>query len=168
MSNSDVSTTSAHSQVVPLQRQKRTVRKAIWQPFLQYKLLMVLFGGSVLVAIMLGSFLLYTLSDMIGIIDAEGNSNGYYGDMIGKEMINIFRYCGALFALYVVLLAAICITYTHKVLGPLDPINRHIDALLDGDYAHRIELRKNDLPLIKEQAEQLNVLAGVLEGGGRE
>ena len=134
----------------------------MWQPFLQYKLLMILFGGSVLVAIMLGSFLLHALSDMMGIIDAEGNSNGYYGDMIGKEMINIFRYCGVLFALYVVLLAAICITYTHKVLGPLDPINRHIDAMIDGEFDHRIELRKNDLPVMKEQADRLNVLAARL------
>ena len=87
----------------------------------------------------------------------------YYGQMIGKEMINIFRYCGALFFLYVILLASICITYTHKVIGPLTPINGHIDSLVAGDYQHRLALRKNDLPLIKEQAEKLNALAASLE-----
>lgn len=163
MSNSDVLATSEATQITQLPRQKRKVAQTIWQPFLQYKLLMYLLGGSVLVAIVLGSFLLYALSDMIGIIDAQGNSTNYYGQMIGKEMINIFRYCGALFMLYVILLAAICITYTHKVIGPLKPINRHIDALVAGDYEHRVMLRDKDLPLIKEQAEKLNVLAAVLK-----
>jgi HAMP domain-containing protein len=77
--------------------------------------------------------------------------------------MNIFRYCGALFALYVILLAAVCITYTHKVIGPLNPINRQIDALIAGDYQHRLTLRKKDLPLIKEQAEKLNALAATLD-----
>lgn len=155
--------TSERPQIEQLPRQKRKISKTIWQPFLQYKLLMTLLGSSVLVAMALGTFLLYALSDMIGIIDANGNASNYYGAMIGKEMINIFRYCGALFALYVVLLAAICITYTHKVIGPLSSINRHIDAMSEGDFKHRISLRKNDLPLIKEQAEKLNALATSLE-----
>ena len=163
MSHSDVLANSENNQIEPLSRQKRKVAKTIWQPFLQYKLLMALFGGSVVVAIALGAFLLYALSDMIGIIDTQGNSTNYYGEMIGKEMMNIFRYCGALFLLYVILLAAICITYTHKVIGPLKPIGKHIDSLIAGDYGHRIALRKNDLPLIKEQAEKLNALAATLD-----
>lgn len=162
MRNFDVSATPEATQIRQPPRQKRKVAQTIWQPFLQYKLLMYLLGGSVLVAMILGSFLLYALSDMIGIIDAQGSSNNYYGEMIGKEMINIFRYCGALFVLYVIFLAAICITYTHKVIGPLKPINRHIDALVAGNYQHRVMLRDKDLPLIKEQAEKLNVLAAAL------
>lgn len=163
MGNSDVLTISESTNIAQAPRQRRKIAQTIWQPFLQYKLLMCLLGGSVLVAIVLGAFLLFALSDMIGIIDAQGNANNYYGEMIGKEMINIFRYCGALFTLYVILLAAICITYTHKVIGPLSPINRHIDALIAGDYQHRLTLRKKDLPLIQEQAEKLNTLAATLD-----
>lgn len=163
MRNSDVLATSGSTQIAQTARQKRKVAQTIWQPFLQYKLLMNLLGSSVLVAIILGAFLLYALSDMIGIIGAQGGAKNYYEEMIGKEMINIFRYCGALFLLYMILLAAICITYTHKVISPLKPISRHIDALNAGDYQHRMMLRKKDLPLIKEHAEKLNALAATLE-----
>ena len=133
MNHSDVLAPSEQNQHAPQARQKRKFSKAIWQPFLQYKLLMVLFGSSVIVALGLGAFLVFALSDMIGIIDAQGNAMNYYGQMIGKEMINIFRYAGALFLLYVILLASICITYTHKVIGPLTPINRHLDSLVAGN-----------------------------------
>jgi len=163
MSNSDALATPESFHIAQPMRQKRQIARAIWQPFLQYRILFYLLGGSILVASALGSFMLFALSDIINTVSTLGKSNGYYGEMVGKEMINILRYCGALFSLYVILLAAICITYTHKVASPIKPINRHIDALIQGNYIDRLTLRKNDLPMIKEQVEKLNALAAALE-----
>lgn len=143
--------------------QKRKLSSTIWQPFLQYKLLSIMLGSTVVVAAALGIFLYVAFSDMIGIIDHQGNSKNYYGDMIGTQLINIFRYSGVLFMLYVILLAAVCITYTHRVAGPLQPFNKHIDALKAGDYSHRVKLRHKDLPLYAEHAEKLNALAAELQ-----
>ena len=142
---------------------KRKLADTLWQPFAQYKLLTLMLGTTVIVAFALGIFLYLAFSNMIGIIDSQGNSNNYYGDMIGTQLINIFRYCGALFTLYVIFLAAVCITYTHRVAGPISPFTRHIDALNTGNYAHRVTLRKNDLPLYNEHADKLNALAITLE-----
>ena len=143
--------------------QKRKLADAVWQPFLQYRLLLIMLGTTVVVAAGIGLFLYFAFSDMIGIIDNQGNSKNYYGEMIGKELVNIFRYTGALFMLYVILLAAICITYTHRVAGPLHPFSKHIDELRKGNYSHRVTLRQKDLPLYNDYADKLNALAGELE-----
>ncbi|MFK8077227.1 MAG: hypothetical protein AB8B84_11620 [Granulosicoccus sp.] len=163
MRQPDVLASSDSKVPSPTVHQKRKMGSVLWQPFLQYKPLAIMLGLTVFIAMALGVFLYVAFSDMIGIIDHDGNSHNYYGEMIGKQLINIFRYSAALFMLYVILLASICVTYTHRVAGLLQPFNKHIDALRSGDYAHRVTLRHQDLPIFVEHAEKLNALASELE-----
>jgi len=64
-----------------------------------------------------------------------------------------------LFVLYILLLASVCVAYTHKLIGPLRPFVRHVERQTEGDYSSRVKLRKNDLDLYNEYAERLNELA---------
>lgn len=163
MSQTEVLLT-ARSQTTPAStRQRRKLADAILRPFQQYKLLAWLLGSTVLVAFLLGVFLYIAFGHMIGTLASDTGTGNYYGELIGVQLINLFRYGGALFTLYAILLTAVCITYTHRVVGPLVPFDRHVDALNQGDYSHRIQLRKNDLPLMAEHAEKLNSLAETLE-----
>jgi len=51
--------------------------------------------------------------------------------------------------------------YTHGLIGPVLPIMRHVKALQEGLYSHRVKLRKHDA--FQELAGDLNELAEVLE-----
>ena len=62
---------------------------------------------------------------------------------------------------YAVLVVIISSIYTHRLLGPMVPISRHLKALNDGFYTHRLQLRKHDA--LHELADQLNKLAETLE-----
>jgi len=82
---------------------------------------------------------------------------------MNMQLIYLFRYCGALFFLYVLLLAAVCVAYTHKLIGPFLPFKRHVEELAKGNYSHRVVLRKGDVKVLCEYADQLNELAKHLE-----
>lgn len=139
--------------------QKRRALNALWQPFLQFKLLMYMLGSTALVALLLAVFLYFAFSDLVSVVTGKTQATSYYGEMIEIQLIHLFRYCGALFVLYIMLLATVCVAYTHKLIGPLRPFVRHVEKLNAGDYSSRVTLRKNDLQMYNEYAEKLNELA---------
>ena len=139
--------------------QKRRALNALWQPFLQFKLLMYMLGSTALVALLLAVFLYFAFSDLVSVVTGKTQATSYYGEMIEIQLIHLFRYCGALFVLYIMLLATVCVAYTHKLIGPLRPFVRHVEKLSAGDYSSRVTLRKNDLQMYNEYAEKLNELA---------
>lgn len=143
--------------------QKRKAVNAIWQPFLQFKLLIYMLGSTALVACMLAVFLYYAFSDLIGSVGANGQGQSYYAEMIEIQLVHLFRYCGALFVLYILLLATVCVVYTHKLIGPFRPFTRHIDSMLQGDYDAKVSLRKGDIDMFVEYADKLNELSDKLK-----
>jgi nitrogen fixation/metabolism regulation signal transduction histidine kinase len=143
--------------------QNRRLVNAVWQPFVQFKLLMYMLGSTAVVAVLLGTFLYFAFSDLIAVVSSANEGTGYYGEMIEIQLVHVFRYCGALFVLYIALLAAVCIAYTHRLVGPFRPFTRHIEALTQGDYSSRVNLRKGDLDMHTEHAERLNALAAELQ-----
>ena len=88
--------------------------------------------------------------------------------MMNVQLVHLLRYCGALIVLYIILLGAVCIAYTHRLTGPLRPFLRHVDKLIEGDYSSRVILRDGDLDLYNEYAEKLNTLATKLNADGRD
>ena len=152
----------------PKPAEQRRLANAVWQPFVQFKLLTYMLGTTALVAVLLGAFLYYAFSDLVAALGGAGEERGYYGEMVQIQLVHLFRYCGALFVLYVLLLAAVCVSYTHRLIGPLRPFTRHVDALAGGDYASRVTLRRGDLDMYVEHAEKLNRLAEHLQARERE
>ncbi len=144
-------------------KQQRKLINAVWEPFLQFKLLMYMLGLTALVAVLLGAFLYYAFSDLIGTISVQSSTRSYYEDEINMQLVYLFRYCGALFVLYVLLLAAVCVAYTHRLIGPFRPFSRHVDELAKGNYSSRVTLRKGDVRMLNEYADKLNELAVNLE-----
>ena len=161
MSQTDILEQGALGAAKPAQQ--RRVLNAVWQPFLQFKLLLWMLGSTALVAILLGAFLYFAFSDLIAVVSAQPDSTSYYGEMIEIQLVHVFRYCGALFVLYVLLLATVCVAYTHRLIGPLRPFVRHVEKLTAGDYTNRVRLRKGDLEMYQEYADRLNDLAEKLE-----
>ena len=146
--------------------QKRSIRNAAWQPFLQFKLLAYMLGSTALVAVLLSVFLYFAFGDLINIVTIKSESASYYSEMMDVQLVHLLRYCGALIVLYIILLGAVCIAYTHRLTGPLRPFLRHVDQLIDGDYSSRVVLRNGDLDIYNEYAEKLNTLAIMLNSEG--
>lgn len=163
MSHSNVLEQGAVEPAATPPSHRRKIVNAVWAPFLQFKLLMYMLGTTAIVAVLLGAFLYVAFSDMISVMAGSNESTSYYGEMIEIQLVHLFRYCGALFVLYILLLAAVCVAYTHRLVGPLRPFTRHVDALSRGDYASRVRLRKSDLELYDDYAAKLNALAVHLE-----
>lgn len=159
MSHSDVLDQGVSQSGTETPAHKRRAINAVWQPFLQFKLLMYMLGSTAFVAVLLGAFLYFAFSDLINVVTGKADSTSYYGEMIEIQLIHLFRYCGALFVLYILLLAAVCVAYTHRLIGPIRPFTRHVEALTNGDYSSRVVLRKGDLNMYTEYAEKLNELA---------
>lgn len=159
MGNSDILEQRATRSVDGKPVQQRRVLNAVWQPFLQFKLLMYLLGSTALAAILLAVFLYFTFSDLISTLTSTTESQSYYGQMIELQLVQLFTYCGALFVLYVALLASVCVIYTHRLTGPLRPFVRHVEKLTAGDYSSRVTLRKTDLEVYNDYAKKLNELA---------
>lgn len=140
-------------------KQNRQLKNAFWEPFQQFKLLTWMLGATALVAVLLGSFLYFAFSELIGAVTVDDGSRSYYAEMVELQLVNLFKYCAALFFLYIVLLATVCVAYTHRMIGPMQPFNRHVDALLEGDFNSRVLLRKNDLQTFDAFSDKLNQLA---------
>ena len=159
MSHSDVLDQGAADSAKGQPVQKRRVLNAVWQPFLQFKLLMYMLGSTAVVAVLLAAFLYFAFSDLVNVVTGKTEATSYYGEMIEIQLVHLFRYCGALFVLYILLLASVCVAYTHRLIGPLRPFVRHVEKLTEGDYSSRVTLRKGDLDMYNEYAERLNELA---------
>ena len=78
-----------------------------------------------------------------------------------SQMTSLNTFSLLLLFVYAVLVVVITCLYTHRLLGPMVPISRHLKALNEGFYAHRLHLRKHDA--LHELADQLNELAETLE-----
>ena len=144
-------------------QQQRKLTNALWQPFLQFKLLIYLLGSTAVVAVLLAAFLYFAFSDLIATVGAGGEVSSYYAEMVEIQLVHLFRYCGALFVLYILLLATVCVIYTHKLIGPFRPFKRQVEALKNGDYNARIHLRKGDIEMFQDYANELNELAETLQ-----
>ncbi len=60
-----------------------------------------------------------------------------------------------------VLTLVMWIIYSHRMLGPVVPLRKHVEKLCDGNYDDRIRLRKHDE--FKELAADLNRLTEILK-----
>jgi hypothetical protein len=78
-----------------------------------------------------------------------------------SQMTSLSTLSLLLLFVYAVLVVVISSIYTHRLLGPMVPISRHLKALNEGFYAHRLQLREHDA--LHELADQLNELAETLE-----
>ena len=165
MSTSEALETASQDKSNAKNKHQRRAFNAMLQPFLQFKLLLYMLGSTVVVALLLATFLYFAFSDMISSLSTGAGAASYHAEMIEIQLVHLFRYCGVLFILYILLLAVVCIAYTHKLIGPFQPFNRHLDSMISGNYKARVALRKGDPDLFQDYAEKLNTLADKLDQG---
>jgi HAMP domain-containing protein len=141
--------------------ERRKARNLLLSPTLQLKLplyILLLSCTFLLFALLLG----YTYFDQLYIMMVENTEQGQYlQNAIGQQTGNFIEVSITLLLMYIILMVAITVLYTHRIIGPTIPLARHIRALKEGLYSHRVNLRKQDE--LKELAVELNELAEILE-----
>jgi nitrate/nitrite-specific signal transduction histidine kinase len=139
----------------------RKARNLLLMPAFQLKLplFILLLSMAFLVLGMLFGNLYFQQTYMSAL--ATSTQPDYLQDVVARQT-NEFKFLSLLLmAVYGIVVTAITAIYTHRLLGPTLPIRRHIKALRDGLYSHRVKLRKHDG--LQDVADELNALASVLE-----
>lgn len=88
----------------------------------------------------------------------QGN---YLQETISQQTENFIEASMVLLVVYIIFTVGITTIYTHRIIGPTIAIKRHVRALKEGLYSHRVSLRKHDE--LKDLAGELNELAEILE-----
>ena len=84
-----------------------------------------------------------------------------YVVMIREQTHDFAVVCATILVGYVLLVIGLCIGYSHQLIGPVVALRRQIQALKDGNYGARTELRKSDTAFL-EMADDLDELAKTL------
>lgn len=146
-------------------REQRKARNFLLQPTLQLRLplyILLLSSLFVLLGLLLGN--LYFEQTYVTMI--QNTTQAEYLQQVVSQQLHEFKSMALLLMfIYVLLTVLVTTIYTHKLVGPVIPLARHIRALAEGHYAHRVKLRRNDA--LQDLAGQLNELALTLEKRNR-
>ena len=141
--------------------ENRKARNLLLMPRLQLKLALyalMLSLGFLLVTAFFGK--LYFEQTYITLV--ENTTQAEYVQAIINQQLHDFKSMSLLLlAGYIVTMVVLVAVYTHRMIGPTLPIMRHVKALKDGFYSHRVTLRRHDS--FQELADELNALAETLE-----
>lgn len=141
--------------------ENRKAMNFLLKPGLQLKLafyILLLSLGFVFITVLFGK--LYFEQTYITLVDNTTQSE--YIQAIVTQQIHDFKSLSLLLlAVYTVMIVLVATVYTHRMIGPTLPIMRHVKALKDGFYSHRVKLREYDC--FQELADELNELAEILE-----
>jgi methyl-accepting chemotaxis protein len=141
--------------------ENRKARNLLLMPRLQLKLALyalMLSLGFLLVTALFGK--LYFEQTYITLV--ENTTQAEYVQAIINQQLHDFKSMSLLLlAGYIVMMVVLVAVFTHRMIGPTLPIMRHVKALKDGFYSHRVTLRRHDS--FQELADELNALAETLE-----
>lgn len=147
-----------------LERQSRSLRSTVIEPFSQVKLGIYVIAICAVFLVLSGllfhnSFLAqyqHVLS-IFEVTDPEMQWEVISNDIYRENLLKL----GLLFLGFIVVMLSVIFRMTHKYYGPLVSIERFADAIADGKYFDRVAIRKGDelLTLV----EKLNGMAKELE-----
>jgi methyl-accepting chemotaxis protein len=146
--------------------ERRKARNFLIKPGIQLRLplyVLLLSFTFVLLAVLIGN--LYFEQTYITLLQSTTQSE-YVQRLLARQTQEFKELAMLLLSGYVVLMVVVMVVYTHRLIGPVIPVLRHVKALREGHYAHRISLRKNDA--FSELADQLNQLAETLQNNSRQ
>lgn len=139
----------------------RKARNLLLKPAFQLKLplyILLLSIAFLLLGLLLGNvYFQQTYMSML----ATSTQPDYLQEVISRQAHEFKLLSALLLVVYAALVVAITTIFTHRLIGPTLPIRRHIRALQDGLYSHRVKLRVHDG--LQELADDLNDLAEALE-----
>jgi len=145
--------------------ERRKARNALLKPGIQLRLplyVLLLSFTFVLLAVLFGN--LYFEQTYITLLQSTTQSE-YVQRILARQTQEFKELALLLLSGYVLLMIVVTVIYTHRLIGPVIPMLRHVKALQEGRFTHRISLRRHDA--FSELANQLNALAETLQHNSR-
>lgn len=143
------------------EKEQRTVQGYFIRPKQQAKYAMMFMGGAMLSVVALLGLLVVSFNHAIARYNAKFQGNAEVGLTISDSFTNSFLLIITFAVIAGVLSIYWGIRVSHRIYGPLIPLRRHIDKLIEGDYSARVRLRKSDDMV--ELCDAMNELAEALE-----
>lgn len=140
---------------------RRSVKNMLVNPGFQLKYGMYFMGFGLVVFLAIFTFVFFTMAQMITSLGSISDIGAEMQDMLNKALISAGMVLGLLILAFALVAVAMGVVLTHRIVGPMIPIRRHIQALVRGTYDSRCHLRDKDE--LQEIAGDLNDLAMELE-----
>jgi methyl-accepting chemotaxis protein len=145
--------------------ERRKARNFLLKPGIQLRLplyVLLLSFTFVLLAVLFGN--LYFEQTYVTLLQTTTQSE-YVQRLLARQTQEFRELALLLLSGYVLLMVVVTVIYTHRLIGPVIPMLRHVKALREGRYTHRVSLRKHDA--FTELADELNELAETLQNSSR-
>ena len=142
-------------------RNQRKLKNIVIEPAKQYKYVLMNFCIMTIGAFSVMFLLLQTVQRVLrqAMIVAGADPELLSAAVAGQSQEFVLR-AALIFPVLGLGCMAIALRMSHRFLGPQISINRHIDALIDGDYASNCHIRRDDE--LHTVAGKLNDLAAAL------
>ena len=136
---------------------RRKSKNLLLQPALQLKLPFYLL---VLTLVFAGLFAAHGYRSY-GRLLTEMKPPPYLDEIVAAQTSDFLIVCGVLTFVYALIVVGLSIVYAHRMVGPMVPFRRQLEALKNGDYSTRVHLRRGDA--FEDVARELNELSELLE-----
>jgi methyl-accepting chemotaxis protein len=146
--------------------QRRYKVNLLLQPALQLKLPVILLLVALGFVALQVAHTQIAYGKLFEIVLEEAGRPSFLEDLLRDQTDDYLEVTTAFTLLYMFVVVILSVAYAHRMVGPMVPIRRQIEALKNGDYSARVTLRKGDA--FCELAEDLNELARMLEEQGKE
>lgn len=152
---------SETNQDVEVDRRKNLAKGLVVRPREQFRYAFLIIGTSVIVQAGIVLLFMHAIQIQLGEIFSAYRISPEAGAVIIHSIVYLLVITFVASLGCALLAMAAGLKLSHRIFGPLVPINRQIEALVAGNYAARITLRdKDDLNEIRDG---LNLLATTLE-----
>jgi len=146
--------------------ERRKARNFLLKPGIQLRLtlyVLLLSFTFALLAVLFGN--LYFEQTFVTLLQSTDQSE-YVQRILARQTGEFKELALLLLSGYVLLMIVVTVIFTHRLIGPIIPIQRHVKALQEGRFTHRISQRRHD-DAFNELVEQLNTLAETLQNDSR-
>ncbi len=141
----------------------RSIANILVEPKAQLHYAFFVFGAGMFMMMVIVIYLLLSFNKTIESLHALYQIDGAVIDHLQLSLYSTLT----MVVIFGFILAAVTISIgvalSHRIFGPIVPLKRHVESLIDGKYHSRVQLRKKDE--FQDLAFELNRLAANLEHG---
>ena len=141
----------------------RSIANILVEPKGQLRYAFFLFGAGIFMMMVIVIYLLLSFNKTIESLHALYQIDGAVIDHLQLSLYSTLT----MVVIFGFILAAVTISIgvalSHRIFGPIVPLKRHVESLIEGKYQSRVQLRKKDE--FQDLAVELNRLAANLENG---
>lgn len=140
---------------------RRRLKNLVQKPKQQIKYIMYFLASGLVLLLIVFSFVLFTLSNLIETITQLCGMGDDVQATIQQSIMSAWTVFAVVSLAFSLMSIATGLLISHRIFGAMVPIRRQIDALIAGDYKARGKLREHDE--LQEVMSGLNDLAEKLE-----